>query len=178
MGGMLNLRRPRSWLGASAVVGLVAFVASTSGAADGQPATWPTSPPQLKQGEIVIKPTGRTRVVRAVQPAAPLARAPAEGEDDEYTPRRRAVTIGYFVRDPGETGWGPQIHWAPYAYPSYAYGSCGTGYTGWGYPGVLFGGSGCYGGIRDVGFHPTGPRHGGLGHGGQRYAPRSAAWRR
>src|SRR5687768_10182106 len=174
---MVNLRRLRFWFGVSAVVGLVGFVGSTSGAADGRPATWPASPPQLKQGEIVIKPTGRKRV-SAVQPAAPAPRLQAEGEVGDGTPRRRAVTIGYFVRDPEETGWGPQIHWAPYAYPSYSYNACSGGYSGWGYSGLLYGGSDCYGGFRNVGFHSGGLRHGGFGRIGTRYAPRSAGWRR
>ena len=175
---MLNLRRLRFWLGTSAVAGLVAFSSPISGAADGQPSTWPASPPQLKQGEIVIKPTGRKRVI-AVRPAAPAARLEPDGDLGDGTPRRRAVTIGYFVRDPGETGWGPQIHWAPYAYPSYSHNACGGGYSGLGHSGLLFGSSGgCYGGSRDIGFHAGGRRHVGFGHGGSRYAPRSAGWRR
>ena len=174
---MLNLRRLRLWLGTSVVVGLIASAAPTSGASDRQPSTWPASPPQLKQGEIVIKPTGRKRV-SAVQPAAPAPRLQAEGEVGDGTPRRRAVTIGYFVREPGERGWGPQIHWAPYAYPSYSYGSC-AGYSGWGHSGLRYGGwGGSCGGLRDVGFHHGGIRHGGFGRIGARYAPRSAAWRR
>ena len=175
---MRYLRGLRFCLGASAVVGLVALAAPTSGAADGQPSPWPTSPPQLKQGEIVIKPTGRKRV-SAVQPAAPAPRLQAEGEVGDGTPRRRAVTIGYFVRAPEETGWGPQIHWAPYDCAPYSYGSYGGGYSGWGYSGLLYGASGgCYGGSRDIGFHSGGLGQGGFGHVGTGYAPRSAAWRR
>ena len=81
-------------------------------------------PPPLERGQIVIKPTGRKRVTRVAPPPKP---APApEVKDLPYEgPGPRSVTIGYLVRDPIETGWGPQVH-GP-AYPEYYGGNFGYG---------------------------------------------------
>lgn len=109
--------------------------------------------PPLERGEIVIKPTGRTRVTRTVVrptagsatavPVEPVKELSYEGSGP------RSVTIGYFVRDPNETGWGPQVHGYSYS-PCSSYGdSYGYGsytypvYGGYGHGGSFFGSSYC-----------------------------------
>ena len=102
--------------------------------------------PPLERGEIVIKRTGRTRVTRTAAPTtrpAPVERAEPVKELPYDGNGPRSVTIGYFVRDAGETGWGPQMY---EAYPVYSsYGDCGYGYLGYGYGygGYGYGGSFC-----------------------------------
>jgi hypothetical protein len=80
------------------------------------------SPPPLERGEIVIRPTGKKRVTRAT--SAPTTQPVAAKQANELSyegPGPRVVTIGYFVRDPIETGWGPLVHEPAYTpcYPSY-----------------------------------------------------------
>ena len=84
---------------------------------------FPASAPELKRGEIVIKRTGRTKrvAVQAAAPARPAARLPAELPYDGPGPR--VVTIGYLVRDPSETGWGPRVHCPA---PPYGFGYGGS----------------------------------------------------
>ena len=87
------------------------------------------SPPQLRPGEIVIKPTGKKRLVRAGQRPAAKVEAPLDTREDENAPPPRVVSIGSFRRDASERGWGPQIHLAPYSYSySYPYSSCSSSY--------------------------------------------------
>ena len=121
------------------------MVAGAAPSRDAIPAE--AAPPRLERGEIIIKRTGRTRVTRTVArpAAAPATAAPAEPVKElSYDgPGPRSVTIGYFVRDPIETGWGPQVH--GYACgPSYSYGDT-YGYGGYSYPVYGYGGCG-YGG--------------------------------
>lgn len=75
---------------------------------------WPTSFPAVEQGEILIRPTGHTRLVRS----EPAENAPAVQIDESP----RFVTIGYMVRDESERGHRPQIHYPMgfYAYPLYS----------------------------------------------------------
>jgi hypothetical protein len=98
--------------------------------------------PPLERGEIVIRKTGRTRVTRTVvRPTTatvePVKELPYGGAGP------RSVTIGYFVRDPIETGWGPQVHGYGYS-PCPSYGDS-YGYGGYSYPIYSYGGHG-YGG--------------------------------
>lgn len=93
--------------------------------AEDSPTTRPAfaaSPPELKPGEIVIKRTGRTKrvVTERNGPARPTAERHAELSYDGPGPR--TVTIGYLVRDPLETGWGPQVHCPA---PPYGFGYAG-----------------------------------------------------
>jgi hypothetical protein len=119
------------------------MIAGAASAREG--ASRDAAPPE--RGEIVIKRTGRTRVTRTA--ASPTTRpAPAEQlepvKDLPYEGRGpRSVTIGYFVRDPGETGWGPQVYEGYPAYSHYGdYGYGGYGYLGgYGYGGCGYGGS-------------------------------------
>ena len=86
---------------------------------------FPSAPPELKPGEIVIKRTGRTKRVAAAARPAPAPSAADRPADLSYDgPGPRTVTIGYLVRDPIETGWGPQVH-CP-APPPYAFGYGGS----------------------------------------------------
>jgi hypothetical protein len=127
-----------------------------------EPAARPATAPALRPGEIVIKPTGRKRVVLATQrvTSGPVAVESAEEERSDEVPRPRAVTIGYFYRDPIEQGYGPQIHWP--AYDS----SCGYyGYGGYSIGGC-YGGYRSYGGYRGYGGYGGHRVFGGYGHGG------------
>lgn len=112
------------------VTGLIAGSVATaaSGQAPEPPAT--RAAPELRPGEIVIKKTGRKRVTRGAAPARdrrkadPIVELPYEG------PGPRTVTIGYFRRDPLETGWGPRVYVADY----YGGGYCGSSsFGGYGY---------------------------------------------
>jgi hypothetical protein len=108
--------------------------------------------PELRPGDIVIKPTGKKRIVRTERPAT--ASAVARDGADENTPRPRVVSIGYLLRDPEERGFGPQIHYAEYDYPAYTDSSCTPAYASplWG--GSYFGSS-YNGGYRDTACRTT-----------------------
>lgn len=86
------------------------------------------SAPPLERGEIVIRPTGKKRITRAT--SAPTTQPKTSNQTDELSydgPGPRVVTIGYFVRDPIETGWGPLVHEPAYT-PCYSsYGDSGYG---------------------------------------------------
>ena len=98
--------------------------------------------PELRPGEIVIKRTGKRKRVVVAQPVSHVAAdAPAELPYEGQGPR--VVTIGYMVRDPGETGWGPQVHWPVwgYGYGYQPYSDCGL----YGYNSYPFGYAPSYG---------------------------------
>lgn len=98
------------------MIALALCVAAVGGAPAANQRKWPTSFPQVAQGEIVIRPTGLRRAVPAPKPV------PTSAEADDPP---RVVTIGYLLRDPSEMGRGPQIHYpigfcAYPVYPRYA----------------------------------------------------------
>lgn len=124
----------------------------------------PKNPPEVRPGEIVIKPTGRTRVVRhalpTTRPVVVQGATQADArEDADNAPPPRVVSIGYLLREPEERGWGPQIHYADYYAPSYAYPSCDPGYSSplWGssYFSSAYFGSSDHGGHRDAACRST-----------------------
>ena len=85
-----------------------------------------------RRGTIVIKPTGKKRVVRQVVPAPAPAKVvattrPAADVADDAPPAR-VVSIGFLLREPEERGWGPQIHYADYYCPAPSYGGCDDGF--------------------------------------------------
>jgi hypothetical protein len=82
-----------------------------------------------RPGEIIIKRTGVKRVSHVVTPP-PATQADAASEASSDGPGPRNVTIGYILREPQETGWGPQVYEPAYpTYPTYG-GYCGYGYGG------------------------------------------------
>ena len=133
---------------ASFVFAVGACMIAGAAPADERPSRDAVPPPE--RGEIVIKRTGRTRVARTAAPTTrpahseqlePVQELPYEGNGP------RSVTIGYFVRDPEETGWGPQVYeafpvyssYGDYGYRGYGYLGHGYGYSGCGYGGSFFG---------------------------------------
>jgi hypothetical protein len=111
--------------------------------------------PGVEPGDIVIKPTGKKRIVRTAQPTTKPATTQAEVRDDsdDDAPPARVVSIGYLLREPEERGRGPQIHYADYYYPAYS--SCAPTYTSplWG--SSCWGSSSYYGRYRDTACRTT-----------------------
>jgi hypothetical protein len=136
----------RAWCGVlNALVVLAGCVVLASGAP-------PEEGDGLRPGEIVIKPTGKKRLVRTA--AAPTTRPATRPADDAGAPPARVVSIGYIVREPEERGWGPQIH---YAEPHFSYSSCGYGYDAPIWDSAIFPTRSYFGGYGG---------YGGFGHGG------------
>ena len=143
------------WLASAALVSAAIGQDYATGA---EPSSQPErSAADVRPGEIVIRRTGTRRVVTPRPATQPAATDPVAGRDAESSydrPGPRNVTIGYFMRDPMETGWGAQVY-APSSpfLPSYAdvygygYGSCLPSYGYGGYGGCrTYGGFGSYGG--------------------------------
>jgi hypothetical protein len=115
------------------------------------------APPDLRPGEIIIKVTGHKRITRAAVPAPAKPTTEPVADLSYDGPGPRSVTIGYFRRDPLETGWGPQVYEPAYYDAGYGYSSYGGyGYSSGSYcytPSYSYPRSSCY--TSSYGFTPS-----------------------